>query len=57
MVPLSGEVKMADGSLFQCKAQGVVIFEKGEPHGETLITKESLFLFYWDGPRDPVVVD
>jgi hypothetical protein len=56
MVPLSGEVRMPDGSLFQCNGQGVVIFEKGEPHGETVITKESLFLFYWDGSHDPVVV-
>lgn len=56
VLPLSGEVEMPDGSLLQRKGQGVVIFEKGEPHGRTNVTKETL-LFYWDGPREPEVVE
>ena len=56
-VGLSGEVEMADGTPIELKGQGASITKKGEEHGRTLFTKETIILFYWDGPPDPVVVE
>jgi hypothetical protein len=56
-LPLRGEIEMPDGSLFRCNGQGVIIFEKGEPHGRTNFPKETVVLFYWDGPPEPEVVE
>ena len=48
-LPLSGEVEMPDGDLFQFdKPPGAFILEKGESHGRTNFTKETLIIFYWD---------
>jgi hypothetical protein len=52
---ISGELEMPDGTLRPANA--TFTFEKGEPHGRTNFTEETLILFYWDGPPDPEVVE
>ena len=54
---LSGEVEMTAGSLMELHGQTAFIFKKGEEHGRTPFTKETILLFYWDGPPDPEVVE
>ena len=49
---LSGEIEREDGS--QVPGEGIFAhIPKGEKHGRTKITKESIMLFYWDGPPTP----
>ena len=48
-----GEVEMPDGSLLSLNGQGASITKKGEVHGRTLVRKETIILFYWDGPPEP----
>ena len=55
--PLSGEVEMKDGSMFIPKADGVQIQFKGEKHGRTNFTKETIVYVYWDGSPKPEVVE
>ena len=55
--PLSGEVEMADGSIVELNGKAASITLKGEKHGRTNFTKETISLFYWDGPPDPEVVE
>lgn len=52
-VALSGEVEMPDGGIVQLQGQAATIMVKGEVHGRTKFTKETVILFYWDGPPDP----
>lgn len=54
---ISGEVKRPDGTLVEISGKGVTITKKGEEHGRSNFTKESIGLFYWDGPPDPEVVE
>jgi quercetin dioxygenase-like cupin family protein len=54
---LSGEVEMADGRIVELNGKAAVIMKKGEPHGRSNITKETITLFYWDGPPKPEVVE
>jgi hypothetical protein len=32
-----------------------LIMDKGGKHGATRFTKESILLFFWDGPPKPIV--
>jgi quercetin dioxygenase-like cupin family protein len=51
---LSGEVELGDGS--KLPVEGIFAhIPRGEKHGATNCTKESLFLFYWDGPPAPQI--
>jgi hypothetical protein len=54
---LSGELEEPNGSLLKASGDVASVFEKGEPHGRTNFTKETLILFYWDGSPDPDVVE
>jgi 2,4'-dihydroxyacetophenone dioxygenase len=55
VIGLSGEMEMPDGSLATLTPTAVYIFEKGEKHGASNVTKECLTLFFWDGPPKPEV--
>lgn len=55
--PLSGEVEERDGVVRSLDAKGVSIQFKGEKHGRTNFTKETIVLVYWDGPPKPEVVE
>jgi 2,4'-dihydroxyacetophenone dioxygenase len=51
---LSGEIEGPDGE--KLSFEGILaLFPKGEKHGATNVTKESIMLFYWDGPPTPEV--
>jgi 2,4'-dihydroxyacetophenone dioxygenase len=51
---LSGEIERDDGS--RVPVEGMFgHFPKGEKHGATKITKETIILFYWDGPPTPQI--
>ena len=53
---LSGEFETGNGD--KVPIDGVFgYFPKGEVHGETKITKEATFIFYWDGPAEPKLKD
>lgn len=50
---LEGEVELPDGT--KVPAKNMFTFTgKGLEHGGTKISKETLVLFYWDGPARPV---
>ena len=55
VIGLSGEMEMPDGTLVSVKPNSVYHFDKGEKHGATMVTKEVLTLFFWDGPPKPEV--
>ena len=46
---LSGEAETGAGERISMDGR-FFYFPKGEIHGETKITKETVALFYWDGP-------
>jgi len=46
---LSGEVERPDGSRVSIEGK-LNIVPKGERHGNANFTKESISLFFWDGP-------
>ena len=53
---LSGEFEGPDGQ--KIPATGLYgYFQKGEVHGQTKITKESIILFIWDGSGEPIIAD
>ena len=52
---LSGEMEMPDGSLTPVSPNSVYLFDKGEKHGATMVTKDVLTLFFWDGSPKPEV--
>ena len=54
---ISGEVEMPDGTRIELKGQAATLMRKGEEHGRTPFTKETVILFYWDGPPDPEVAE
>lgn len=37
--------------------KGVMVVKKGEPHGRSDVSEETILLFYWDGPPDPEVIE
>ncbi len=53
-IGLSGECRMPRGIL-PLSPNMVISASKGAKHGATDITKESVFLFFWDGPPRPKV--
>ena len=53
---LSGEAETGDGQKISMDGR-FFYFPKGETHGATKITKETIALFYWDGPSIPKVID
>ena len=53
---MSGEFESPDGQ--KIPVAGLYgYFQKGEIHGQTNITKESIFLFIWDGSAEPIIAD
>ena|SRR5208337_3976757 len=55
-IGLSGEVKMpTSGVIAPLQPNLTLTMDKGGKHGATLFTKESIGLFFWDGPPKPVV--
>ena len=55
--PLSGEVEMEDGRILELKGNLTSIELKGQKHGRTNFTKETIALHFWDGPPKPKVVE
>ena len=53
---LSGEAETGDGQKMAMEGR-FFYFPKGEMHGATKITEESVALFYWDGPSTPKLKD
>ena len=47
---LDGEMIDADGKHIPLKGL-YIYFPKGMEHGKTIFSKESIALFYWDGPQ------
>ena len=54
VIGLSGEVLMPDGPM-PLLSNMVITASKGVKHGASNFTKESIFLFFWDGPPKPKV--
>ena len=54
IIGLSGEVLMPNGPL-PLLSNMVITASKGVKHGASNFTKESIFLFFWDGPPKPKV--
>ena len=55
--PLSGQVEGGDGGLMDLDGSVISIQYKGEEHGRTNFTKESIVLVYWDDSPKPEVVE
>jgi mannose-6-phosphate isomerase-like protein (cupin superfamily) len=53
-IGLTGEVEMPNG-IMPLSSNMVVTASKGGKHGATNFTKESILLFFWDGPPKPNV--
>jgi hypothetical protein len=53
---ISGEIQRPDGILVEISGNFVSIQKKGEVHGRSNFTKESIGLFYWDGPERATAV-
>ncbi len=53
---ISGEAETGDGQKISMDGR-FFYFPKGETHGATKITKETIALFYWDGPPTPEIKD
>ena len=53
---LSGEAIRQDGTIWQFK-NSLGYYPKGMPHGGDTITKESLCLTFYDGPKIPTPID
>ena len=52
MYGLTGEVELPDSN--RMPVEGIFTYTpKGEKHGASKVTKESIVLFYWDGPPSP----
>jgi len=54
VIGLSGEVMMPSG-IMPLSPNMVITTSKGTKHGATNVTKESISLFFWDGPPKPKV--
>jgi len=55
-IGLSGEVEMPpNGIIAPIQSDRAMIISKGEKHGATRFTKESIVLFFWDGFPRPVI--
>jgi 2,4'-dihydroxyacetophenone dioxygenase len=55
-IGLSGEVEMPpNGVVAPLQPNMALIMDKGGKHGATRFIKESIVLFFWDGPPKPVV--
>lgn len=55
-IGLSGEVEMPPNDvLMKVEPNMVVTMPKGEKHGATNITQETIVLFFWDGPPKPEI--
>jgi quercetin dioxygenase-like cupin family protein len=54
---LRGEVERGDNNVIELNGKVASIQEKGNPHGRTNFTKETIALFFWDGPPKPEVVE
>ena len=53
-IPLSGEMLMPPtNEKVKVEPTMVVTVNKGGKHGATEFTKESILLFFWDGPTTP----
>lgn len=53
---LSGELEGPDGQ--KIPATGIHVYcPKGEVHGQSVVTKESIVLFVWDGSSEPKIAD
>ena len=51
---LSGEIEIDDGS--KVPVEGFLYhFDKGEKHGATKFSEETILLFHWDGPPTPQI--
>ena len=53
---LEGEAMTPDGTRWLFK-DNVGFLPKGTPHGGDVITKASLCLVFWDGPRTYTIID
>lgn len=55
-IGLSGEVEMpTSGVIAPLQPNMALTMDRSGKHGATLFTKESIVLFFWDGPPKPVV--
>ena len=55
-IPLSGEMLMPpDNKPMKLEPNMVVSATKGGKHGRSHVSKESIVLFFWDGPPKPQV--
>ena len=54
IIGFSGEVEMPNG-LLPLSPNMIISTSKGVKHGASHFTKESIFLFFWDGPPKPKV--
>ncbi len=55
-IGFSGEVEMPpNGIIAPVQPDKAMIIPKGEKHGATRVTKESILLFFWDGSPRPVI--
>jgi quercetin dioxygenase-like cupin family protein len=54
VIGLSGEVMMPNG-IMPLSPNMVITTSKGTKHGATHVTKESISIFFWDGPPKPKV--
>ena len=55
VIGLSGEIEMPDGKRVKINPTLSYHWTKGEKHGATKVTKESLMLFFWDGSPKPQI--
>jgi hypothetical protein len=53
---LYGEAIRQDGTIWQFK-NSIGYYPKGMPHGDGIITKESLCLTFYDGPKTATLID
>jgi quercetin dioxygenase-like cupin family protein len=57
-IGLSGEIEMPPNDvLTKVEPNMVITMPKGGKHGATRFTKESIVLFFWDGPPKPEIVE
>jgi len=54
VIGLSGEIMMPKG-VMPLSPNMIITTWKGTKHGATNVTKESISLFFWDGPPKPSV--
>ncbi len=53
-IGLTGEVLMPDGRVNPVEPNLGVCIDKATKHGATEFTKETIGLFFWDGPPRPI---